>query len=147
MSFSYTASIILLSLAMLGIWVILRDIWLCLVEPRIMRPPSVTLLLVVKDMEDQVEEIMYYVAAKMEQAAAAVDVVVIDCGSEDLTPRILERIAAEYACFTIIYAANTQGVSEALPICRGAVIYVFDLVKRMNSSEFFAALYALMRRV
>ena len=140
MSFSYMTSIGLVALAMIGVWTIFRDIWRYLVEPHVMKSPSISLLLAVKDKEAQMEEIMYYLAAKVEQAAVPVDVVVIDCGSTDLTPSILAKLAPDYAWLTIIYTVTAHGVEEALPVCRGSVIYVFDLVNRLKTGDFFTAL-------
>lgn len=129
-----------MALAMIGVWTIFRDIWRYLLEPRVMKPPSISLLLAVKDQETQIEEIMYYLAAKVEQAAIPVDVVVVDCGSTDLTPSILAKVAPDYAWVTILYTLTSHGVEEALPVCRGSVIYVFDLVHRLKTGDFFTVL-------
>jgi len=144
--FTYTASVILLSLAMYGAWCVIQDIWNWVLRPRLLRIPSVTFLILVKNLQSDIEDMLRYLEREMESMDLDCDAVVVDCNSEDLTPAILDRLAKEFPEIRIYLPVdNSRPVAEALPLCRGAVVHVLDLVNRLSVEDFMATVCALLR--
>ena len=147
MFFSYTSSVFLLSLAMYGIWCFLKDMWDWLLEPHLLFIPSVSFLIVVKNLEGEIEELMRYTMREIEESTISCDVVVVDSCSDDQTPAMLSRLAEEFAVLRVVNVlANARPVTEALPLCRGSVVHVLDLGTRITGEEFMVTVCALLRR-
>ena len=147
MSFSYTASVILLSLAIYGGWCLLRDMWQWYLEPRLVRPLGSTFLIFVHNQEEEIEELVRYFLQEMEMSEVECDAVVIDCASTDLTPAILERLATDHPLLHVVTLQDSsRPVGELLPLCRGSVIHILDMSNRLNSSEFLVTACALLRQ-
>lgn len=147
MFFSYTVSVVLMSLALYGAWCVLKDIWEWYLEPKLLKMPSATFLILVRDQEQVIEDLIRYLIREIELNDQDCDAVVVDCGSTDLTPAILERLAEES---TVIKVARlTEGsrpAGETLPLCSGGVIHILDLVNRLSSSEFMVTVCALLKQ-
>ena len=147
MSFSYTASVILLSLAIYGGWCLLRDMWQWYLEPRLIRPLGSTFLIFVHNQEEEIEELVRYFLQEMEMSEVECDAVVIDCASTDLTSAILERLATDHSLLHVVTLQDSsRPVGELLPLCRGSVIHILDMSNRLNSSEFLVTACALLRQ-
>ncbi|SDF79230.1 hypothetical protein [Sporolituus thermophilus] len=146
MFFSYTASVVLLSLALYGLWCFLKDLWDWYLAPKVFRPPSVTFLVLVKNAEQEIEDLLRYLIRELESADTDVDAVVVDCGSTDLTLPIVERLAAATETVTVLpLPASARPVAEALPLCRGKVVHVLDLTSRLRGQDFLVSVCALLR--
>lgn len=147
MFFSYTASVILLSFAMYGIWYFIHDFWKWWLEPRFLSIPSCSFLIVVRDLDYKVEDLLRYVAREIEYADIDCDIVVVDVSSDDLTAAILERLANEFLAMRVVaLAAGLRPVGEAISLCRGAVVHVMDLTNRMSVDDFMVAVCGLLRQ-
>lgn len=147
MFFSYTASVILLSLAMYGMWYCIRDLWKWWLEPRLLSVPSCSFLIVVRNLDYKVEDLLRYLAHEIERAEYECDIVVVDVSSDDLTAVILERLVEEVPFLTVVaFSAGMRPVSDAIALCRGSVVHVMDLANRMNADEFMVAVCGLLRQ-
>ncbi len=147
MSFSYTASVILLSLAIYGGWCLLRDIWQWYLEPRLVQSIGSTFLIFVHNQEGEIEEVVRYFLREMEMSEVECDAIVIDCASTDLTPAILERLATDQQLLHVVTLQDSsRPVGELLPLCRGSVIHILDMSNRLSSSEFLVTACALLRQ-
>lgn len=147
MFFSYTASVFLLSLAMYGIWYFIRDLWRWWLEPRLVSIPSCSFLIVVRNLDYKVENLLRYVAQEIEDADVDYDMVIVDVSSDDFTASILERLANEYLMMRVVVLADgLRPISEAIALCRGAVVHVMDLSTRMSADEFMVAVCGLLRQ-
>ncbi len=147
MFFSYTASVIMLSLAMYGIWCFIKDIWDWLLHPQLNSISNISLLIVVRNLEQEIEDTMRYVMKEVEESSVSCDVVVADCSSSDLTRLILDRLAEDYSTIKVVNIAdNARLATEALPLCRGAVVHFLDLGARLTCKEFMVAVCALLRQ-
>lgn len=147
MILTYTASVILLSLAMYGIWCVGKDVWTWLVRPRSMRLPSMTILVLVKNLQNDVEEIFRYLAQELESTDRECDAILVDCNSDDLTPYILSRLVEEYPHISVLTGTDKrQMITEILPLCRGTVVHVLDMVNRVSVEEFMATVYTLLQK-
>lgn len=146
MFFSYTASVVLVSLALYGLWCFGKDLWDWYLAPHIFRPPGVTFLILVKNAEQEIEYLLRYLIRELETADIDADAVVVDCGSTDLTLAIIERLTAEAETVTVLpLPESAKPVAEALPLCRGQVVHVLDLVSRLRGEDFVVAVCALLR--
>jgi len=144
--FTYTMSVILLSLAMYGLWCFLNDSWKWWLEPRLVPMPSCSFLVVVKNLDGEVEDLLRFLARKIETAEIDRDIVVVDVSSNDFTAAILEKLASDIEIIqVVIRPAGPRAISEAMALCRGTVVHVLDLSNRMSSEEFMMAVCALLR--
>ncbi|EGO62267.1 glycosyltransferase [Acetonema longum] len=141
MFFPYAVSVMLLSLAIYGFWHLILECWVWYIKPRMSKLPSVSLLLVVKNHEQDIEFMLRHIIRKIECCAIHPDLVVVENGSTDLTPHILGRFVGEYHALRVLYLPTEERtVAAALPLCRGGAVYVFDMVNRLTPEECLAAL-------
>ena len=137
MFFSYGASIILIALAVYGLVCLLRDIWECNDRRSFRLQPSVSLLILVKNMEEEIEMLVRDLADRLEEAPFPCDAVLVDCGSTDFTYEIVYRLAEQCPLIEIFTVpGKVKPVSEALPLCRGSVIHILDLNGRVSAQDF-----------
>ncbi|SDD78122.1 hypothetical protein [Sporomusa acidovorans] len=147
MFLSYSATVILLSLALYGLWYILKDAWGWFTTLEFVRLPTASFVILVHNMEYEVEDLMRFLIKEMAEGGHEIDVVVVDCGSDDLTPTILRRLAGEMPALTVVNSVSmARPVAEALPLCRGAVVHVLDLTSRLKSKQFMAVVSSLLRK-
>lgn len=147
MFFSYTMSVILLSLAMYGIWCFLHDSWKWWLEPHVVPMPSCSFLIVVRNLDGEVEDLFRYLAGKIESSEMDSDIVVVDVSSNDFTATILERLAYDIDSITVTKISNGQrAIGDSIALCRGKVVHVLDLSNRMTTEEFMVTVSALLQR-
>ena len=147
MFFSYTLSVILLSLAIFGVWCLARDIWQWWLEPKLNRLPDCTFMILTRNQEDEIEELLRFFLQELEISDTECDTVVIDCGSTDMTPLILARLAdANPLLTTVALSETSRPVGDLLPLCRGGLIHILDMTGRLSGREFLAAACALLKR-
>ena len=147
MFLSYWASVILLSLAIYGLWCFTVECWNWYIKPRVLHLPSASFLFIVKDMEQEIEQMMRGILRDMESASITCEAVVVEAGSQDLTPRILVYLAGESALLKVVHLPREERpLLKALPLCEGAALYVFDLVNRMDARECMAAVHEILSR-
>mgnify|MGYP003586072522 CR=1 FL=1 len=146
MFFSYTASVILLSLAIYGAWCLVSDLWCSYWEPRYRSSPGCTFLVFVRNQEQVIEEVMRCFLSEIDSSEAVCDAVVIDCGSVDLTPMIIERLTADHPLITFVALRdNSRPSGDLLPLCQGGIIHVLDMTGRLKCSEFLLTVHSLLR--
>ncbi len=147
MFFSYTASVILLSLAMYGMWYCIRDLWKWWLEPRLVSVPSCSFLIVVRNLDYRVEDLLRYLAHEIERAEVDCDIVVVDVSSDDFTAMILERLVGDIPIMKVVmFSEEIRPVSDAIALCRGSVVHVMDLAHRMSIDDFMVAVCGLLRQ-
>jgi hypothetical protein len=140
-------SIVIVSLALYGLWYVIKDVWNWFITLELVRLPDASFIILVRNMEYEVEDLMRYLVNEMEEGGHEYDAVVVDCGSEDLTPTILKRLAGEMHAVTVVLSTRTmRPVAEALPLCRGSVVHVLDLTSRLKTEEFMAVVASLLRQ-
>jgi cellulose synthase/poly-beta-1,6-N-acetylglucosamine synthase-like glycosyltransferase len=145
MFFSYTMSVILLSLSMYGIWWFLHDIWQWWLEPRWRQRPSCSFLVVVRKFDGEIEDLFRYLARKIAYAEIDADIVVVDVSSDDLIAAILERLAREIEIITVMVApTSSRAIGDAMVLCRGKVVHVLDLSQRMDAHDFMTTVCTLL---
>lgn len=146
MFFSYTLSVVLLSLSIYGAWCFVHDLWKWWLEPRLISRPSCSFLVVVKNLDEDVEDLLGYLARSIEYAEVDWDIVVVDISSNDFTLAILERLVRNSEIIKVmVLPAGQRAIGEAVPLCRGKVVHVLDLSNRMSTEDFMAVVCALLR--
>lgn len=146
MFFSYAVSVILLSLAMLGLCRLLMDWWKWYIAPKLIKVPSVTFLVIIRNQDNNIEQIVRCLMEEIALADISCEAIVVDWGSTDLTPLILTRLVEETQTLTMLCAAeDMRPAAEALPLCRGEVVHVFDLVSRLRPEEFLGIAIGLLK--
>lgn len=132
----------LVSLAIYGLWCLaldLRQWWLEWPD----RSLSVGVVVLLRDCEQSVEHVLYDLAHYVENTTVKIDITLADCGSEDLTPLIAERVARQYAALTFVNAGHMQNpASELIALCQGQVVVVLDTVNRLQVSQLVPAVRA-----
>lgn len=147
MYFSYIASVVMLSLAIYGGWLLIRDIWEAFIEPRLASMPNASFLIIVKDCENDIEDLMRFLLHEIENNDADCDVVVVDNNSQDLTPSILTRLADDNPFMQVVTVPHgARPAADGLPLCRGGVVHVLELGKRLSSDEFMTAVCSLLQQ-
>ena len=147
MFFSYTMSVILLSLSMYGIWCFLHDSWKWWLEPHVVPMPSCSFLIVVRNLDGEVEDLFRYLAGKIESSEMDCDIVVVDVSSNDFTAAILERLAYDIDILTVMTIPSGQrAIGDSVALCRGKVVHILDLSNRMSTEEFMVTVSALLRQ-
>ena len=107
--------------------------------------PSASFLFIVRNMEQEIEQLIRGVLRDMESASITCEAVVAEAGSDDLTPRILVYLAGESSLLKVVHLPREERpILKALPVCEGAAVYIFDLVNRMDIHECQAAVHEIL---
>jgi hypothetical protein len=102
---------------------------------------------VVKNIEQDIEEMLRHLVLEMEMADIDCDVVILDCDSCDLTYPIIERLSKEFEQFTAVHSQKpTIAVEDALPYCIGTIVHVIDTVNRIDVNQFISIICWLMKQ-
>lgn len=125
----------------------MHDSWKWWLEPRLMPVPSCSFLVVVKNLDEEVEDLFRFLARKIEHSEINSDIVVVDVSSNHFTAQILEKLANDIEIIEVLVRpAGPKAISEAMALCRGQVVHVLDLSNRMSSEEFMVTVCALLRQ-
>lgn len=144
---SYSVLVLLLSLAIYGAVCLAADGWYWLTRPRVYRSPGVSLVVIVRNAADELEFMLRSLIALVETGDMPCDAVVVDTGSRDLTVPIAQRLAQDRPWLTVVNgAAEHDAVNAALPYCRGGVVHVLDLCRRLTTRDFVPLVTALLRQ-
>jgi hypothetical protein len=143
--FSYTASVVLLALAIYGMWNVGKDCLEWLAQSRCSSLPSISIVLYVRDAEYVIEDLLYCIFHELDKDANYIDLLLVDGGSQDLTFAIMERMTAEREEVRLIALAESyRSVHDVLPLCRGGSIHLFDLANRLTPGECLSSVHFLL---
>lgn len=105
--------------------------------------PGITLLFLVKNQQDIIEGLVR--TAFTDACIQSVDVIAVDLGSVDQTRLILERLSGSLHHFRFLALCEESGVSKKIyRLCRGQVIYCFDLTGHINYSLMARAIHSIL---
>ncbi len=145
MFFSYTASVVLLALAIYGLWNVGKDCLEWLAQSRRSALPSISIVLYVRDAEYVIEDLLYCIFHELDKDTESIDLLLVDGGSRDLTVAIMERMTAEREEVRLIALAESyRSVHDVLPLCRGGSIHLFDMANRMTPGECLSTVHLLL---
>lgn len=146
MFFTYGVSVMLLSFAMFGCLCFLKDLWSWIVQPYFYKIPKISFLIVIKDIEQDIEEMLRHLMQEIEIAELECEVVIVDAGSVDLTYPIIQRLASEFHQITAVQVIEENAAIEAtLPRCSGAVLHILDTIHRMKPTELIPVVCCLLK--
>ncbi|HMM19564.1 MAG TPA: glycosyltransferase [Selenomonadales bacterium] len=147
MFFSYTISVVLLSLAIYGLCQVLRDLWQFLTAPEWEKSPCMSLLIIVRNMEYRIEGLVRYLLQEAADNPAWCDIVIVDYGSDDLTAAILDRLALSDPILKVIHLASaSRPTGEGLAFCQGEIVQILDFVNRLRVEDAGSAIRLVLRR-
>lgn len=112
--------------------------------------PEKSLILVVNNRQETIEGIIRRATQIRNGNAANMELVVIDNGSRDQTPGIINRLARNPGGFTFINADACTGEAQiielGLRVCRGEKIYYLGLKERMTFNDIYNILNEVMAK-
>lgn len=97
--------------------------------------PSLSLLLVVRDVEESIEGLVHQIHGFHQRASGAFELVVVDDASIDQTKEILYRLANRYPLVIANSDHCKTPVETGIFQCRGQLICIVDLVGRLRPEE------------
>lgn len=147
MVLSYEVSVLLLAVAIFGLWCFIKDLWAWIVQPYLLHVPQVSFLIIVKNIEQDIEEMLRHLMLEIELADPECDVVVVvDARSDDLTYPISERLAREFSAIRVVRSSGSEfSMQEALANCRGGIVHVLDTVHRIDPVHFIPIVCWLLK--
>ncbi len=143
----YWLTVIIVTLALYGLWHFGRDLYSLTLGRRPAGPAGASLLILVRDAEITIEYQLRRLLYETALEEAWEEIVVVDHGSSDLTPAILDRLATVNPLLKILHLpAAARPLGEALSFCRGDIVVILDTVARLKTADLGAAARMLARR-
>lgn len=131
MTMGYEEGIIIISLAMFGLYAIIEEIGK--IAHCSMTQMPTTILLVVQNAEERIERLVRCVQEEYSDHAMT-DMVIADVASTDQTRMILARLAEENDSLRILHSdTKQQGIKDGISVARGEVIHLCDLIHRLDA--------------
>lgn len=102
--------------------------------------PSLSLLLIVRDMEESIEGLIRQIHGFRQRTSFSFDIVVVDDSSQDQTREILNYLS--FRCPLVIASSDQfkSPLESGVFHCQGQLICILDLVGRFRPKEAAAAL-------
>jgi len=145
--FPYWLTVIIVSLALYGLWHVLRDLLGLWSGRAAGKTLSASLIVIVRNAEDSIEDNLRRLLYETALEPAWQEIIVVDHASDDLTPAILDRLAACYPLLTIVHLPlSARPVVDAIPFCQGEILEIIDLESRVRGADWDAAIRRLVRR-
>lgn len=101
-------------LAVYGVLSLLQSLWRWAGERRAFGRPALSVIVVVRELERAVEGLIGELLGAPDGAPLVSDIVVVDLGSHDNTPAIVQRMARQYPQVRSLLLPPGMGVDEAL---------------------------------
>ena len=137
MEFSYCVSVVLLSFAIFGGYCFIKDLWLWHKELKIKEHYPFSIVVLVKDIEEDIEEMIRHLMLEIEIAEMNCDVIIYDDYSQDLTFSIAKRLEREYASLMVIQYNEQNSSFQAMSnAAKGDFIQFLDTIHCINPKEF-----------
>ena len=137
MEFTYCMSVVLLSFAIFGGYCFVKDLWLWHRELRIKEQYRFSMVILVKDIENDIEEMLRHLMMEIEIAEMDCEVIVYDDYSQDLTFSIAKRLEREYASLTVMkFAKQTEWFSHMAAATNGNFVQLLDTIHCIKPEEF-----------
>jgi len=138
--YNYGSSIIMVFLALYGVWALCKDVWHGYLIARCQSPVRRSMLVILRNVEQQVEYMVRYLARQMEEENYWCDLVMVDYGSDDITSLVLDRLSVEFPILKVVHMEmEARPVIEGLSFCQGEVIHILDFVNRLSVEDFDGA--------
>lgn len=133
MTVGYEEGVIIISLAMFGLYAIIEELWH--IRWRSQEASSVTILLIVQNAEAVLERLVRTILEDC-VTSEQTELVIADVASTDRTRAILYHLAEETETLRIVHSeTKRQAIADGMVIARGDFIQVCDLMHRVNAEE------------
>jgi len=143
--FSYSISVILLSLSMYGIWCALQDIWKWWLTLPLGAMPTGSFLVLVSNLDGETEELLRFLGKEIEEKGMDWDLVVVVTSSNELPLGFVERLLGDGDRVQVMLSSTSrQVIDEAIGLCQGKVVHILDLCHRISREEFMVTVCALL---
>jgi hypothetical protein len=140
-------TVLIVSLALYGLWHVGRDLHGLWAGRGDGRAPGTSLVVIVRNAEASIEDRLRFLLYETALEPAWQEIVVVDHGSDDLTPAILDRLAAYYPLLKIIHLPlAARPLADAAAYCQGEILEILDLESRVANADWDAALRRLVCR-
>lgn len=134
-------------LAAYGVFTLLQALWRWLAERRALGRPALSVVVVVRDQERAVEGLLGELLAAPDGARLVSDIVVVDLGSRDNTPAILQRLARQHPQLRSLLlppgATADEAVAAAARQCPSPLLLCLDASRSTDLSLLRQTLAAL----
>ena len=145
MFFSYSASVLLLALALYGVWQVARDVYGWVSQARSPKEPAFSIILYVRNADAIIEDLLDSIFHELDDQNGIVDLLLVDGGSQDLTVPIMQRMTVKREEVRLVALTTAYlPVHEVLPLCRGGSIHLFDLANRLSPGECLRLIHRLL---
>lgn len=142
MTVGYDSAVILISLALFGIYCLAEELWQ---YKRRKNTPPATVLLIVQNAEHEIEHLVR-TAMRIIDRHADSQLIVADIASNDMTRAILTRLAETDERICILHRAVDRHVTlDGIALASGHIIHICDLVHRTDTDNALAYLEQLAR--
>lgn len=134
MFFSNEMASCLLAFALYGIYTLLQEAyrWSSSRSARSARLTSI--LVIFHNQEEVVERVVRSLLRSLANSGQDFEVVAVDRASTDLTSLILDRLAERLPGLQVLHASHEE-VGKGITLCRGSVIHVLDVARRLSPEE------------
>lgn len=134
MFFNDTGGVLLLSLALYGLWCGLTQVWSHWVEPKVTFVPRPTVVIVFQNIEYEAEAFLRLLFELTAQTSD-LQLVLVDEKSHDLTYEIAQRLCLNRAGTVLMQTDRQQLGLSILPVCEGELIIWLDTVRRLTLTQ------------
>ena len=142
MTVGYETAVIIISLALFGIYCLAEELWQYKRRKNI---PPATVLLIVQNAEYEIEHLVR-TAMRIIDRHADSRLIVVDIASNDMTRHILARLAEADERIGILHrAVDHSAVADGIARASGHIIHLCDLVHRTDTDNTLAYLEQLAR--
>lgn len=142
MTVGYETAVIIISLALFGIYCLAEELWQYKRRKNI---PPITVLLIVQNAEYEIEHLVR-TAMRIIDRHADSELIIVDIASNDMTRAILARLAEADERINILHrAVDHSAVADGIALASGHTIHLCDLVHRTDTDNTLAYLERLAR--
>ncbi len=142
MTVGYETAVIIISLALLGIYCLIEELWQHRKQKTM---PPVTVLLIVQNAEYEIEHLVRTALNIIERHADS-ELIIVDIASNDMTRAILARLAEKDERICIIHrTAEHHAITDGIALARGHIIHLCDLIHRTDTNNCLTCLERLAR--
>ena len=142
MTVGYYSAVIIISLALFGIYCLAEELWQFKKRKNI---PPATILLIVQNAEYEIEHLVR-TAMRIVRQHTDNRLVIVDIASNDMTRAILARLAERDERICILHrTVYCHAITDGIALASGHIIHLCDLVHRTDTDNTLAYLERLAR--
>lgn len=131
MTVGYEEAIIIISLAIFGLYAMIEELWH--IKWHEQDTQDATIVLIVQNRESDIEHLIRSTCEYLDNRC---ELVIADVASTDNTRIMLNRLIQDSDLVRIVHADSIrQGITDSISIARGSIIHICDLVHRLDTDQ------------